>query len=102
MVDILYKQECFKRLVINPDFQMLVHEMNVIAKGAVRKQLDCNPFTEATEIAKYKMLRTVLTITIPDRIESFINYQADAPDKLVVPKKQWKFIEYWNQLKTMF
>ena len=98
----LMKQAAFKRLISNPDFQLLVYELNKIAKQATRKQLDCNPLTDQVKAAECKILRTVLTVTLPERIQAIINYQADALDKLVEPKKQWKFMDYWNQIRRFF
>ena len=102
MNEILDKQEAFKRLVLNSDFQYLVHEMNAMAENAKQKQLDCHPLKQSEEAMSYKLLRTVLEETIPLRIQSFINYQEDAPDKQVEPKKQWKFSDFLDQIKQMF
>ena len=102
MSDLIAKQQAFKRLIANPDFQILVHEMNMVAKKALREQLDCDPFTEPGKIAERKILRTVLTVIIPARIQAVINYQPEAPDRQVEPQRQWKFATYYDQIRRYF
>jgi len=95
---IIAKREAFKRLQSSPDFHLLVHEMNAIAKRALRAQLDTNPLKEPEKAMEYKLLRTVLTQTIPERMAAIINYEPTAPDKQVAPQHRWSFTEFFKRV----
>lgn len=93
---LLQEQEILRDAVSHPGYRILAQRLKIVARQSLKKQLDCDPYTEADEIQRNKQLRYVLNIMLPKIIEDLVNYDPTAPDKKVSPKKRWSIFEWFR------
>lgn len=94
----LNEQQIMREAINTDGVQLLFQKLQAVSDSMERKQLALDPFTQAAEIKRSQEFRYVVNEFFPHIIEGLINYDAEAPDKQVPPRKRWKFITWLHAL----
>lgn len=93
-----HEQQLIKEALEHPGVRLLFQKLNALVEVQKTKQLECDPYTEtgAAAIKRAQEFRFVVTELFPQIMESLVNYDAEAPDKQVQPKRRWSIFNWLN------
>lgn len=83
--------------VDHPGMKILAREFKKYGRDAFIKKNLCNPLENPGKYYEYDALHRAITVIIPQLVEALANYQADAPDKQVEPKKRWSIWDLFRK-----
>lgn len=95
-MDINDKQILLKDLSKHPGVKIFVELIDEIIQKAEAKQLTLDPYKQPDEIMRCKSLIYLLKEELPSIVEGILNYDVQAIDKLVAPKKRFSFWKFFN------
>lgn len=96
-VDINDKKELLKDLIKHPGAKIFVDLLKTLADKSKLKQLTLDPYSQPDEIQRCKQLVYLIEEELPKIIESIVNYDEQAIDKLVAPKRRWYFWKFFTR-----
>ncbi len=96
-MDINDKKELLKDLVKHPGAKIFVELLQTIVEKSKLKQLGLDPYAQPDEIQRCKQLVYLIEEELPKIIESIVNYDCAAIDKLVAPKRRWYFWKFFTR-----
>ena len=91
------EQNTMRDFVQHPGAKILSDKLREVSRKSLKKQLDADPYTEPDEIKRQQQLRYVLNIMLPQIITGIVNYDPEAIDKQVPPKKRWSILEWFTR-----
>ena len=97
-LELLSRQEKLRDWLGHPGTGIVVNELRLVARNSMMKQYKYNPFTEPEKIVQERLLVHVLNVVLPEIIERIVNYDPDAPDRQLSPKKRWNLLEWLRNL----
>lgn len=93
----LAEQAVMRDFVQHPGARVLADRLRQVSRKGLKRQLDCDPYTEADEIKRQQQLRYVINILLPETIAGIVNYDPEAPDQQVAPKRRWSILEWFRR-----
>jgi hypothetical protein len=82
--------------VNHPGVKLLLKELHEESERMTEAQINIDPYNEPEKIMKAQMFRFIVDTVLPQKIEAFVNFDAESPDKKVAPKWRWKITEWFN------
>lgn len=96
--ELLNRQEKLQEWIGHPGTRIVARELKIVARNSMMKQYKFNPFTEPEKIVQERLLVHVLNVVLPEIIERIVNYDPDAPDKQLPPKRRWYLFDWLRKL----
>lgn len=80
----------------HPGVKMLFQKLNELSETMTEKQINLDPYTQQGEIKRAQEFRFIVKKFFPQIIEGLVNYDPEAPDKQVAPKRRWSICAWFT------
>jgi hypothetical protein len=87
------EQEAVRLVLGMPGMKVIARELKKFGRDAFTRKQFTDPFEHPGKYYEYDAVHRCITVILPLLVEGLANYQADAPDKQVIPQKKFKILE---------
>lgn len=91
------EQQQVRETINSPGFKVIARELRKYGRNAFVKKNVADPYADPGKFYEYAALHKSINILLPLLVESLANYQADAPDKQVEPKKRFSTLDLFSK-----
>lgn len=90
----LEEQQLLREAIEHPGVKLLFEKLHQVRDKQAGQQLLLDPYSQQSEIRRIQDFRWVVDEFFPQVMETLINYEPEAPDRMVAPRRRWKIIDF--------